>query len=230
MQPLFHAVADGAAGARIGQDAADDSDGVRPSLPAKRRIFERDASDSDQRPAGERAYGAQAFDADGRIGPVFRRRTEDRAKCHVVDRFGLRGSHLLRIVRRKPDHGFFADDFSRIGRQKILLPEVQACLEKHSVIGAVVHDEQRGGVTAKPRDLSRLPEHFAAPEAFMPELQNTRAALQKCRGRLHGIDAQTIERCRVDDRVNGRKWPGPQSALSDTGPGERLRTPAGWQY
>ena len=89
----------------------------------------------------------------------------------VIDRFVCRGPHLLGVVCGKSDHRAVANHLARIDRQQIFLPQVQSRVQNHRVIGAIVHYECCGRLTAQVGDFFRLRKDIARPEALVPELE-----------------------------------------------------------
>ena len=78
---------------------------------------------------------------------------------------------------------------------------MQAGLEQHGKIGAVVDNERRASYAAQAGYLFGGFEVLAAPVAFVADLQDASAAFQERRcGRLER-DATSVERFRVEDGV-----------------------------
>jgi hypothetical protein len=91
---------------------------------------------------GQSADGAESLNSNSWVGAFLRPSGKDGAEGNVVDRFGFRGAHLVRVMGGEADYGLVADHQTRIGGKKVVLSEMEACVEETSVIGAIVHDKK----------------------------------------------------------------------------------------
>src|SRR5580704_5905183 len=85
---------------------------------------------------------------------------------------------------------------------------MQAGVEQHGEVGAVVDDERGAVLTAETGDVPSECEEIASPVAFVADLKNAGAALQERRGGGFNGDAATVERFRIEYRINARELHG----------------------
>jgi hypothetical protein len=186
------------------QHACDDSHGVGPGVPADGCVFQRDAANSNEGLRRESANSAEPVNSNRRIGAILRSRPEDGAESDIVDGLGCGGANLVRTVGGVADGGSSADHRTYVRREKILLSQVEATLEKAGVVGAIVEDEVCRAVAAQSGDLFRLGDDFTAPETFVAELEYARASFKERGGCLDGVEAHAFQRDGVDDWVDAR--------------------------
>jgi hypothetical protein len=59
---------------------------------------------------------------------------------------------------------------------------------------------------AKGGNFPGLRKDFAAPEAFVPQLEYAGAPFEDCGGCLDRVQAEALQRGSVDDRVDAGEW------------------------
>ena len=196
--------------AEIGPSAAS---GSRPAMTATESapalqniesIFVRDAADRDQRLFEQRAAAADLFDADHGVGIALGggARRPGRARRNPRARRRRRRAAAT-LWLEKPMTASAPIRRARVARRQIVLADVQAGLEQHGEIGAVVDDRGRAGFAAQARD------------AFAP-IRRSRGSSGACGGsagcprrhremrrrRFPAEMPRAVERFRVENRVD----------------------------
>src|ERR1035437_7716064 len=106
-------------------------------------------------PGGRRLWGPAGA---GRASP---------ASAHAA-----RGRKLIEIVAGETDDGAGAEQFAGVGGREIVLAHVQAGLEQHGEIGAVVDDERRARFPAQAGHLPGGFKNVAAPASLVAGLED----------------------------------------------------------
>lgn len=117
-QPFFDPCADIAV---LRKQVADHCNRVRARPQNGPRIGARDPADRDQWPFGEGPETAQFFEADHRIGILFRCRAENGPEGQIIGRLPQRFAKLKLVVRGIADQHVRTDNAPRIGWSQILL-------------------------------------------------------------------------------------------------------------
>ena len=105
----------------------------------------------------------------------------------------------------KPIDGVGAHQAAGVARRQIVLADVQAGVQQHGEIGAVVDHQRGAGLAAEARHGARGFEEAAAPVPLVADLQDAGAAFQKCGGGGFQRDSAAIERFRIENRVDPGK-------------------------
>jgi threonine dehydratase len=168
-------------------------------------IFQRDPADRYQRLIQECAAESQLIHPHYGIRIQFRGGGKNRTERHIVDGLHASSGDLSSAVAGKSNDRGDPHQLAGIAGRQIILPEMQTGPEQQGKIRAVVDNELRPSLAAQAGYRFGGGVNFAAPMAFMAQLQKSRAAFKHCSCGGLEPEALALEDLRIEDGIDARQ-------------------------